>query len=116
MARGPVRIGQLISPFGPGSIVVDRTGVPLVVCSPDYWYIREPHGGHPQQHAEDVDEFKFSDWLLVEQLAVDHFRRPPDHRRVQTGDAAPPNAMLHVPTFRLPRWYVCSRSPQGASG
>lgn len=116
MARGPVRIGQLIAPFGPGAIVVDRTGVPLVVCGPDYWYFQEPHGQHDQQRAQDVDEFVFSDWRLVEQLGVDHFRRPPDYRSVQSGQTAPPNAFLHIPTFRLPRWYVCTRAPTGANG
>lgn len=116
MGRGPVRTGQLISPFGPGAIVVDRSGVPLVVCGLDYWYIQEPHRQHPQQPAQDVDEFKFSDWRLVEQLAVDHFRRPPDYRSALKGQTAPPNAFLHIPTFRLPRWYVCTRSPPKAKG
>jgi hypothetical protein len=96
--------------------VVDRSGVPLVVCGLDYWYIQEPHKQHAQQPAQDVDEFKFSDWRLVEQLAVDHFRRPPDYRSVLKGQTAPPNAFLHIPTFRLPRWYVCTRSSPKSKG
>lgn len=116
MGRGPVRTGQLIAPFGPGAIVVDRSGVPLVVCGLDYWYIQEPRNQHPQQPAQDVDEFKFSDWRLVQQLVVDHFRRPPDFRSALRGQTPPPNAFLHIPTFRLPRWYVCTRSPSKSKG
>lgn len=110
MSRGPIRIGQVIAPFGPGAITIDRRGVPLIICGLDYWYIRGPRGTTPQAFADELDEFKFTDWRFVEELGLDHFRRPPDFRSARKDQPLPPNGLLHIPTFRLPRWYVCTRS------
>ncbi len=115
MPRGPIRTGQLIAPHGPGAIVIDRTGTPLVVAGLDYWFIKEPRHNFDQRWTNDLDEFKFSDWRLLSLLGLDHFRRPPDYRHV-LGQDPPPNADLTIPTFRLPRWYVTSRTPPDNQG
>lgn len=114
MGRGPVRIAQLVSTFGPGSIVVDKRNTPLIVCGPDYWYRTEPRRQHNQGWADDPTEFAFTDWRLVEALGVHCFRKPPDFRRVISQQTPPPNANLQIATFRLPRWYYSSRP--GADG
>ncbi len=38
MGSKQIRIGQLIAPFGPGSLYTDRRGVPHVICGLDHWY------------------------------------------------------------------------------
>jgi hypothetical protein len=40
MGSKQIRVGQLIAPFGPGSIYTDRRGVPHVVAGLDYWFMR----------------------------------------------------------------------------
>ena len=40
MGNKQIRIGQLIAPFGPGSLYTDRRGTPHVVCGLDHWFMR----------------------------------------------------------------------------
>ena len=40
MAHKQIRLGQIIAPFGPGSIYTDRRGTPHVVCGLDHWFKR----------------------------------------------------------------------------
>ena len=40
MPSKQIRLGQIIAPFGPGSIYTDRRGIPHVVCGLDHWFKR----------------------------------------------------------------------------
>ncbi len=109
MASKQVRIGQLIAPFGPGSIYTDRRGIPHVVCGLDHWFLRweQTLGLVP---CESRAEFERSEPRLSALLHVDRFCTPPDYRYVRRGTTAPPNAMLNVPAQRFPRWYRHTRT------
>lgn len=104
MANKPIRVGQLIAPFGPGSLYTDRRGIPHVVCGLDYWYMRhDPARG--MTACSDVSEFEILESRLSELLHVDRFRAPPDYRPVRKGGTPSPNAALAVPALRFPTWY-----------
>lgn len=109
MASKQVRTGQLIAPFGPGSIYTDRRGTPHVVCGLDHWFMRweQTRGLVP---CESRAEFERSEPRLSALLHVDRFCTPPDYRYVRRGTTAPPNAMLNVPAQRFPRWYRHTRT------
>lgn len=99
--KRPLRIGQLIAPFGPGAIYTDREGIPLVVCGLDHWFVAE--------HCEKF-EFAVFEPRLANILKVDAFFRPADFRSVRRGMSAPPNHSLFVPAHRFPRWYRNSKT------
>lgn len=104
MGGKQIRIGQLIAPFGPGSIYTDRRGVPHVVCGLDHWFHRYDDA-RGFLACEDISEFQRFEPRLAALLHVHQFRSPPDFRTVRRGDQAPPNALLTVPAVRFPSWY-----------
>lgn len=109
MGSKQIRIGQLIAPFGPGSIYTDRRGTPHVVCGLDHWFMRwDQHLG--MRNCENPAEFAKAEPRLSALLHVDRFCAPPDFRHVRRGVAAPPNAGLNVPALRFPRWYRHTRT------
>lgn len=96
-AQRPVRRGQLISPFGIGSMVDFPRDESLMPAGLDAW----PHG-KDQCPPE-------SGWLVREErlearLGVTHFRLPPDHREPDIGTHF---ANQNVPFVRFPRWHYC---------
>ncbi len=105
MGSKQIRIGQLIAPFGPGSLYTDRGGIPQIVAGLDYWFQQwdEPLGR--MVPCTDRSEFELAEPRLSNLLRVDRFCLPPDYRYVRRGFDAPPNASLHVPALRFPRWY-----------
>jgi hypothetical protein len=106
MGSRQIRVGQLIAPFGPGSIYTDRRGIPQVVCGLDHWFMKvDPVYGLVS--CDKPAEFDRFEPRLSALLHVDRFRTPPDYRFYKgSGDGeAPPNAMLHIPALRFPRWY-----------
>lgn len=104
MASKQIRIGQLIAPFGPGSIYTDRRGVPHVVCGLDHWFMNwDPTLGGTQ--CDNRGEFEKTEPRLSALLRIDRFCSPPDYRHARPGQVRPPNAMLNVPAQRFPRWY-----------
>jgi len=109
MGNRQVRIGQLIAPFGPGSLYTDRRGTPYVVCGLDHWFCRwdQTQGLIP---CDNPTEFERIEPRLSALLHVDRFCLPPDFRHVRRGTTAPPNAMLTVPAQRFPRWYRQTRT------
>lgn len=111
MGNKQIRIGQLIAPFGPGSLYTDRRGVPHIVCGLDHWYMRwdQTLGLVP---CDNRLEFERTEPRLSSLLHVDRFCMPPDYRQVRRGNSAPPNAMLHVPAQRFPCWYRQTRTGQ----
>lgn len=109
MGSKQIRIGQLIAPFGPGSIYTDRRGTPLVVCGLDHWFMRnDPTQGWLS--CDSRSEFERFEGRLSALLGVDRFCIPPDYRGYSAGKTPPPNAGLNVPAVRFPRWYRHSKT------
>src|SRR5262245_43613304 len=109
MAHKQIRLGQLIAPFGPGSIYTDRCGVPHVVCGLDHWDARWGPVSRlvPCQNRAEVERFERR---LAALLGVDRFCSPPDFRAVRLNDTPPPNAQRYIPALRFPRWYRQTRT------
>lgn len=103
MPRGPVRRGQLISPFGPGAMMILPDGVSVLCGGLDHWFKRE------SGDAENIDryEFQVDEWRLAARLSVEHFYLPPDYRRVRRHDPQT-NGHLTVPFLRFPQWHYCT--------
>lgn len=104
MPRGPVRRGQLISPFGPGAMMILPDGVSVICAGLDHWF------KHESGDAENIEprEYQVDEWRLAARLNVEHFYLPPDHRRVRRHDP-PTNSYLTVPFLRFPQWHYCTR-------
>jgi hypothetical protein len=104
MGNKQIRVGQLIAPFGPGSLYTDRRGTPHVVCGLDHWFKRVDYvlGLVPCDNRAEFERFEPR---LAALLRVDRFCSPPDFRATRQGESAPPNALLNVPGQRFPRWY-----------
>jgi hypothetical protein len=109
MGSKQIRTGQLIAPFGTGSLYTDRHGVPHVVAGLDHWY-RTWDKSRGMVDCSQPDEFEFFERRLSELLGVDRFCTPPDLRVPLKYQEAPPNANLKVPALRFPRWYRNTRS------
>src|SRR5579864_9635211 len=107
MRRRPIRRPQIIAPFGPGAMVVAPDGTVLLGGGLDHWY--EPT--NPGRQRVDLLDFKFSEWRLERELALDHLRLPPDYRerRQQSWADEEPNTGLTIPFLRFPQWHVCPR-------
>ena len=105
MGNKQIRIGQLIAPFGPGSIYTDRKGIPHVVAGLDYWFMSWDQGLSRMTLCSNREEFERFEKRLSTFLHVDRFCIPPDYRHVAQGESPPPNANLHVPALRFPTWY-----------
>ena len=106
MGNRQIRTGQLIAPFGPGSIYTDRRGVPLIVAGLDHCLKRWDAG--EMVPCEKPDEFELSEPRLSALLKVNRFRTPPDYRTLHQkypDGQRPPNAYLFIPALRFPRWY-----------
>jgi MrfA Zn-binding domain len=112
MGQKQIRIGQLVAPFGPGSIYTDRRGIPHVVGGLDYWFMNWNQGLSRMTPCSDRSEFERFEPRLSALLRVDRFCLPPDFRPENFGDANPPNAGLHIPAVRFPRWYRHTRTGQ----
>jgi len=111
MGDKEIRVGQLIAPFGPGSLYTDRHGTPHVICGLDHWFKRTSLA-EGLVDTEDRLEFECSEVRLAELLRVDRFCRPPDYRCPVSGSPAPPNASLHIPALRFPSWYQNTKTGQ----
>jgi len=109
MGSKQIRLGQIIAPFGPGSIYTDRRGTPHIVCGLDHWFKRwdQTRGLVPCQ---DPAEFQKFEPRLAALLNVARFCAPPDFRIARFGQTAPPNSQLYVPALRFPRWYRNTKS------
>lgn len=108
MGNKQIRTGQLIAPFGPGSIYTDSRGVPHIVAGLDYWFKQWNQASGRMESCSDLGEFVINELRLSALLRVNHFRSPPDYRafrRTNPADQPPPNANLFIPALRFPRWY-----------
>lgn len=102
-----VRLGQLITPFGPGSLYTEKTGSPTIVCGLDYWFKKSNLG-----QVVEIDVAKenslISEPRLSGLLKVGRFYHPPEiiYDREDSDVSG-----LKIQSHRFPRWYV-----NGASG
>jgi hypothetical protein len=101
---GSIRRGQLIVPFGVGSMVTVFGGTTLVISGLDYWFKELPSNN---SLATDTDEFKIKEWRLEKLLGVDYFLTPPDYRKRTRINKDQPNLNLTIPAFRFPKWHFC---------
>jgi len=91
-----IRIGQLITPFGPGALYTDSKGISLIIGGLDQWYKSDYQTGDVR-----VDEFSIFEPRLSVLLGVDRFRKPADFRLDRTNQ----NARIITPVLRFPTWY-----------
>lgn len=112
MSSRQIRLGQLIAPFGPGSLYTDRYGVPYLVAGLDHWFMETDRVTGRLVRCSDPAEFEIFEPRLSALLGVDRFCRPPDYRRLSRGQESPPNAMLTIPALRFPRWYRNTQTGQ----
>ena len=96
-AQKPIRRGQLISPFGVGSLVDFRGDESLMTAGIDEW---------PFALEECPDDWFVQEERLQARLGVSHFRLPPDFRDPGQGVQY---ANQHIPFVRFPRWHYCPR-------
>ena len=115
MANKQIRTGQLIAPFGPGSIYTDRRGIPHIIAGLDHWYYQWNANLGRMELCSNRDHFVVNEFRLSTLLRVNHFRSPPDYRafhRNHPNDQPPPNSNLFIPALRFPRWYRHTRTGQ----
>ena len=91
----PIRRGQLISPFGVGSLVDFRNDESLMTAGLDAW---------PQANRNCPNDWLVREERLESRLGVSHFRLPPDFREPGPGVEL---ANQFVPFVRFPRWHYC---------
>lgn len=96
----PIRRGQLITPWGVGSMINFPGDETLMVCGLDAWE------NIYQQARDGYDEFKIREERLERRLGVGHLRYPPDFREPDEGVR---NPGLKIPFVRFPRWHYCPR-------
>lgn len=108
-----VRPSQLVSPYGPGAVVVDRHGITWLVQGLDHWYCSSQSEEHDRKDCENnARPFSFSEPRLAAQLGVSSFRRPPEWREpkdVNKGSVTE----LTIPSYSFPTIWFCSREDCG---
>ena len=102
-----IRVGQLITPFGPGSIYTDKNGVPTVICGLDHWYKKYDVNGVYRESPDAVKESTLVEPRLGQLIGISCFRKPPIFIH---DDNNPGLSDLKVPSHRFPRWYVNNAS------
>lgn len=103
MSNAPVRRAHMVSPFGPGALLVAPDGTSMLAAGLDHWF---PGNDEQDSRLFDDSEFRLEEWRLEKWLGVDHFRLPPDYRRPRRGQLVP-NANLKIPFLRFPQWHFC---------
>lgn len=103
----PLRRGQLVTTFGPGSLVVSPEGETAMIGSLDKWYYDKN-----EKFIEAIDEFEVQELRLKSILNIDKLLMPPDFRpsyKYQSaGDAlAQTNTDIYIPLLRFPTWHYC---------
>ncbi|HCW0863989.1 TPA: hypothetical protein OW378_000253 [Pseudomonas aeruginosa] len=102
-----IRLGQLIAPFGPGSIYTDKNGIPNIVCGLDFWHKQRDERGHWAADEAAMRKHVIDEPRLSALLHVPQFRQPPEYC---FDDQNPGLSRLEVQTHRFPTWYVDSFS------
>ncbi|WPN49161.1 DUF1998 domain-containing protein [Pseudomonas sp. P8_241] len=102
-----IRLGQLIAPFGPGSIYTDKNGIPNIVCGLDFWHKQRDERGNWKADETAMRRHAIYEPRLSTLLRVPYFRQPPEYCN---DDQNPGLSKLEVQTHRFPTWYVDSFS------
>jgi len=104
-----IRLGQLIAPFGPGSIYTDKNGVPTVICGLDYWYKKEDAEGLLTKSHLAIKNAIIVEPRLADFLKISYFLQPP----VNFYDKNKPEISgLKIQGHRFPCWYVNNATGQ----
>ncbi|SES88506.1 protein of unknown function [Salinibacillus kushneri] len=103
----PLRRGQLVTTFGPGSLVISPEGESAMIGSLDKWY----HDKN-EKPIDALDEFEIQEPRLRSILKVDKLLMPPDYRPgykyKNAGDAlTQTNTDIYIPLLRFPTWHYC---------
>jgi len=96
--NNPIRRGQLIMPFGPGSLFVSKDGTSMMIAGIDHWF---------DDKKIEKEEFILNDWRLEIEMDVKEFRLPPDFRSSYPGGSEI-NTKLNIPALRFPQYHICS--------
>lgn len=103
----PLRRGQLVTTFGPGSLVISPEGESAMIGSLDKWYYDKN-----ENPTNALDEFEIQEPRLRSILKVEKLLMPPDYRPgykyKNGGDAlTQTNTDLYIPLLRFPTWHYC---------
>lgn len=103
----PLRRGQLVTTFGPGSLVISPEGESAMIGSLDKWYFDKN-----ENPINALDEFEIQEPRLRSLLRVDKLLMPPDYRPSykykDAGDAlTQTNTDIYIPLLRFPTWHYC---------
>src|SRR5699024_10350527 len=103
----PLRRGQLVTTFGPGSLVISPEGETAMIGALDKWYYDKN-----ENRTEFLDEFEIQENRLRSLLRVNRLLMPPDYRPgykyINSGDAlSQTNTDLYIPLLRFPTWHYC---------
>lgn len=102
-----IRLGQLIAPFGPGSIYTDKNGTPNIICGLDFWHQQRDEQGNWKVDETAMRKHVIDEPRLSALLRIPQFRQPPENCRDEEN---PGLSGLEVQTHRFPTWYVDSFS------
>jgi len=102
-----IRLGQLIAPFGSGSIYTDKNGIPNIICGLDFWHKHRDERGRWTTNEAAMRKHVIDEPRLSALLDVPQFRQPPEYC---LDDLNPELSRLGVQTHRFPTWYIDSRS------
>ena len=100
----PVRRGQLIHPFGVGSMVDFPRDEALMTAGLDVW---------PGALENCPHEWVIHEERLQRRLRVTHFRLPPDFRPDYLD---PSYVRQYIPFVRFPKWHYCTGFRCGKNG
>jgi hypothetical protein len=105
----PLRRGQLVTTFGPGSLVVSPEGETAIIGALDKWYY-DKHGNRLNSlHEYEVQEPRLKSLLKVNKLFL-----PPDFRsgsqyRGEGNAIQQTNTDVYIPLLRFPTWHYCPK-------
>ena len=108
-----VRPSQLVSPFGPGAVVVDRHGITWIIQGVDHWYCSPGTDEHSEAESlANARAFSFAEPRLAAQLGVQGFRRPPEWREPEDVVAGAVT-QLTIPAYSFPALWFCPNDECG---
>jgi hypothetical protein len=99
-----LRPSQLLSPYGPGAVVVDSAGVSWIIQGLDHWYCSQDlNCAEPSI----VKEFELYEPRLASLLGVKALRRPPEF--IEPGNSAQGTIGTErvVPHYSFPNTWTC---------
>jgi Domain of unknown function (DUF1998). len=107
MREIPLRRSQLVTTFGPGSLVVSTEGDTAIVGALDRWFY-DKNG----RRIVALGEYEIHEPRLKSLLNVKHLYLPPDFRsseqfRNEDHIQVQKNTDVYIPLLRFPTWHYC---------